>query len=86
MTMGTVLAACLAARIAVGEVATRTSTLSAKSSAMKAWYKVRVSLGCSDIRPGYFSLRHNRDRVALVGMPVPDWPWIVGEVCQIDGH
>ena len=68
MTMGIVLVACLAARIAGRVAATRTSTLSCTSSA------TRLGIGPafpqrSDTQPGCFFPQYNRDLADLAGMP-----------------
>ena len=77
MTMGIVLVACLAARIAGGDVATRTSTLSCTSSATKAWDTVRLSLNVAILNQDVFSLD-----ITEIAQPLPECldlrPGIVG--------
>ena len=69
MTMGVVLVACLAARIAAVECPpTRTSTLSCTSSATRPGTRSRFSLGVAILNQDVFSLNDNRDLAALAGM------------------
>ena len=75
MTIGIVLVACLAARIAVSFVETRTSTLSCTSSA-RGLGSIRLSLSVAILNHDVFALD-----ITEISQPLPEcleWSWVVG--------